>query len=54
MVPTTTALTNDGLRIVFDQPIALHGVSESLAINLNGVTWTGANIAINVEWEEEK
>jgi hypothetical protein len=54
MVPTTTALTNDGLRIVFDQPIALHGVNELLAINLNGVTWTGANIAINVEWEEEK
>lgn len=37
---------------VFENPIILRGVVESLCINFNATTITGASICINFEWEE--
>jgi hypothetical protein len=35
------------------KPIILRGVAQGLAINLNGVTVTGGNFDISVDWTEE-
>lgn len=35
------------------QPIALRGVTQQLCVNLNGVTYAGGLIDVDIEWTEE-
>jgi hypothetical protein len=52
---TNTGLTGGDIEWNFEalgQPVVLRGVSEVLAINLNGVTIAGPIFSISVEWSE--
>jgi hypothetical protein len=50
-----TAQVNERSRhygIEEDQGIVLHGVNESVCLNFNGQTVTGANMDLTFEWRE--
>ena len=52
-VSTTSSPFEHIFGVAGEQPITLRGTAEQLSVNLNGVTVTGANIDIYVEWTEE-
>lgn len=55
---SATNLVGSSDRVIWDfgfmrQPVVLRGTGEVLAINLNGVTWAGSSVNIEIEWIEE-
>jgi hypothetical protein len=56
-IPTTAGAAElwviDFATLRTTQPVALRGVAEQLAINLNGITSAGNNFDITFEWTEE-
>jgi hypothetical protein len=57
LVPTATGQAElwviDFATLRTTQPVALIGVAQQLAINLNGITSAGNNFDITIEWTEE-
>jgi len=49
----TTITTNPIFEWIPLIPVILDGTSEVFSVNLNGVTLTGGNLDINIEWTEE-
>jgi hypothetical protein len=55
-ISTTSTTPTEALFEFGNRPgqcIVLRGITEVLAVNLNGVTFTGNSFAISIEWTEE-